>query len=338
MKVCLSAVILLLCVSASAQEIVPRVVSSNLKNPCGVAIRPVTGEVYIADTGRGRVVELQQDLIKDVVTGFPIEEFELDREIVLGPISLMFSNRNRLIVGTGGAPDGEDALMVFDLEKLGREPFEASEDNEAVLSLPATDDEPAEGDFFAMTATRNKLFVCCHGSDKGWIATADLAAGEVKEFSRYLPTTKKSGLPGPGGITISPEGHLVVAQMGKRDQAGDSTLCFYNDKGKLLDRFETGLNDIVALAYGPKNGNLYALDFSWANPNKGGLYKLVAVDSKVGCEAILLAKLPRPTSMAFDQSGRLWVTVCGIPDARSNRLDAEFVSTGKVMLFPVIDQ
>ena len=338
MRICLFAFLLFFSATTWGQEIVPRVVSSNLKNPCGIAIRPVTGEVYIADTGRGRVVELQQDSIKDVVTGFPIEEFELDREIVLGPVSLLFKNRNRLIVGTGGAPDGEDSIMVFDLEKLGREPFEAGKDNESVLKLEATGDEPAEGDFFAMAATRNQLYVSCHGSDKGWIATADLIADEVQDLKRYLPTAIKSGMPGPGGIAISPEGHLVVSQMGKRDEAGDSTLCFYNDKGKLLDKFETGLNDIVALAYGPKNGNLYALDFSWVDPNKGGLYKLVAVDSKVGCEAVLVAKLPRPTSMAFDQSGRLWVTVCGIPDANSNRLDAEFISTGKVMLFPVIDK
>ena len=338
MRICIFAIAAITCVSLNAQEIIPRVVSSNLKNPSGVAIRPVTGEIYVSDTGRGRIVELQQDKIKDIVIGFPIEEFEMDRAFILGPTSLLFRNRNQLIVGTGGAADGEDGIAIFDLEKLGREPFEFAKDNESMSTLAANDDEPAEGDFFAMAATRNRLFVCCHGSDVGWVATAEWAGEGIENFKRYLPTRKLSRLPGPGGITISPDGHLVVAQMGKRDQAGDSTVCFYDENGKLLDKFETGLNDIVSLAYGPKNGNLYALDFSWEDPNKGGLYKLVAVDSQIGCEAVLIAKLPRPTSMAFDQSGRLWVTACGISDAKSNRLDAEFVSPGKVLLFPVIDK
>ena len=63
--------------------------------------------------------------------------------------------------------------------------------------------------------------------------------------------------------------------MGEVNVAGDSLLTFYDAKtGKLITSIKTGLSDIVGLAYHPKSGKLYAVDFSWVDPTKGGLYRL----------------------------------------------------------------
>ena len=318
-----------------AQDVTTKVFASNLRNPCGVAIRPVTGEVYVADTGRGRVIHVERKTVKEIVAEFPMEEFELDSEFILGPMAIMFRSRNTLIVGTGGSPDGEDSISVYDVEEVGKEPIKA-EDFEYQVKLDADGDTPAEGDFFSMAKTKFSLFVTCNGdTSKGWIGRSKLQVKSLGELDRFIATADVAKLPGPGGMTISPEGHLVVAQMGTRDTPGDSILTFYSEGGELLDKFPTGLNDIVALAYGPRKKRLFALDFNWAEPKKGGLYKLVAVDSKEGCTAELVTQLDRPTSMAFDRSGNLYVTVCGFPDETQE--DEEFYGAGKCLLIRGVD-
>ena len=128
--------------------------------------------------------------------------------------------------------------------------------------------------------------------------------------------------------------------MGSRDTPGDSVLAFYSPVGELLDKFPTGLNDIVALAYGPRKKRLYALDFNWANPREGGLYRLVGVDNEEGCEAKLIAKLHRPTAMAFDRRGNLYVTTIGFDAPQSRDLapsENVYENNGKLLLFVELD-
>ena len=343
---CILATTLLLLPAASGQsqsqdEIVPKVLTSNLKNPFGVAVRPITSEILVADTGRGRVIQVDREVTKEIIVDFPIEEFELDKALILGPTSLLFRGRHTLLVGAVGGEEGEDAITIFDLEKYTRKALKP-EDAETSLSIKASDDAPAIGNFFAMTRSRTSLYVSGYGkNEQGWVTAADLVVGEIKNFRRLINTPKLTGIPNPGGIALSPEGNLAVAQMGSRDKPGDSQLTFYSSTGELLDVFPTGLNDIVALAYGPKSKRLYALDFSWENPKKGGLYKLVATDSTAGCEAQLITKLERPTSMAFDQAGNLYVTICGlVGESRSDSItlvDEEFTAPGKLLLIPGLE-
>ena len=313
------------------QKFETKVLTANLKNPCGIAIKPVTGELFISDTGRGRVVQLANDAIEEVVIDFPIEEFELDSEFILGPLGLLFRGPEILMVGTGGSEDGADAISLFNLEQKGREPLKAEEAIKNLL-LEANGGQVAEGDFFSMTRTRKNLFVTCNGeSNSGWVANAELVVKDVKELRRFIPTNKLTKTAGPGGITMSPDGHVVVAQMGSRSKLGDSVIGFYSQAGELLDKFPTGLNDIVALGYGPQRKRLFALDFSWGNPKKGGLYKLVAVDNSKGCEAVLIANLERPTAMTFDQRGNVYVTCCGFAVADNGDPNEDFLAPGKVV-------
>ena len=326
-------------------KITPKIVTSNLKNPCGVAIRPVTGEIMVSDTGRGRVIQVDRESTREVIVELPIEEFKLDRGIVIGPTSLMFRGRHILLVGSSGQEDGADSISVFDLQKFGRTALKP-EAAEKTLTLEASDEGPAEGDFLAMAMTRTGLFVNNFGTSKpGWVFTADLVLNDVVNFRRFIPTNKiaekKTEMTStPGGIAVSHEGHLAVAQMGSRDQPEDSKLTFYSPAGELLDVFPTGLNDIVALAYGPKSKRLFALDFNWQNPRRGGLYKLVAVDSKLGCEAELVTRLERPTSMAFDPSGNLYITVCGLFESSGNSslVNEELSAPGKLLMIPGMDE
>ena len=89
---------------------------------------------------------------------------------------------------------------------------------------------------------------------------------------------------------------------------GDSLLTFYDPaSGKLQKSLETGLSDITGLAYSPKTGKLYATDFSWAAPDDAGLFEL---NPETG-EATKIISLQKPTGLAFDKRGRLYITEFG---------------------------
>lgn len=341
LKPLLIAALSLICsLPLSAQLRKPDVLINDLKNPCGVAVRPTTGQIYVSDTGRGRIISLEYRNQDDVIVGFPLSEFELDEGIVLGPLGLIFRGNDTLIVGTGGSQDGDDTISVFDVRRKKKDPLKA-DDPDAALTLFSDEKYKPEGDFFSLALTRTALYSTCGGDvEQGWLARAELRVGEVKNFRRYIPTRPLSRTANPGGVCISPQGHVVVSQMGSRDKPGDSLLTFYSPVGELLDKFPTGLSDVVALAYGPRKMRLYALDFNWANPREGGLYKLVGVDSEDGCEAKLIARLQRPTAMAFDRKGNLYVTTCGFDTAQSRDLapaDNVFENDGKLVVFRDLD-
>lgn len=158
--------------------------------------------------------------------------------------------------------------------------------------------------------------LACNGDDtKGWIAKALLVGGvekTVAPLQRAIATKVATGLDAPVALAVSPDGNLVVGQMGEIKVAGDSGLTFYHPaSGKRLAHFATGLHDISGLAYGP-GGMLYATDFSWLKPDQGSLSQLLSVrERKQTVRARLVLPLERPTAITFDQSGAALVTVIG---------------------------
>jgi hypothetical protein len=77
----------------------------------------------------------------------------------------------------------------------------------------------------------------------------------------------------------------------------------------MLLNLKTELNDITALAYSPR-GQLYALDFAWADTKQGGLFQLLAEGDK-GVRTKKIVELDKPTAMVFDAEGALYITVVG---------------------------
>ncbi|MEK6239689.1 MAG: hypothetical protein N2C14_33635, partial [Planctomycetales bacterium] len=120
----------------------------------------------------------------------------------------------------------------------------------------------------------------------------------------------------PVGITIGPEGKLVVSQMGEMNVPKDSLLTVYDPKsGKLEWKAATGLFDIAAVAYS-KSGKLYALDFAWLDTKQGGLFRLDVSkeNGKTSVKATKILSLDKPSAMAFaeeDGAEVLYVTVFG---------------------------
>ncbi len=288
------------------------VVLEGLNNPCGVAIQPETGEVFVADSGNYQVVRLVDGKAEPVITDFPKDVYGKGPKVNIGPLGLLFLDKNTLVVGGGGLPDGEELLRVYKLPEDGKAiKADAMQDS---FGLAETEEIKGEGNFYALAATPNQLFVTCNGDDtKGWVSSATIDGTKVTDYKRYLATKEATEVDAPVGITVSSEGYLVVGQMGEINVPGDSLLTFYdiNDGGKMLLNLKTGLHDICAVAYSKRN-QMYVLDYAWADPTQGGLFQILEDnDSETGMRTKKIMSLDKPTAMAFDADGSLYITVLG---------------------------
>ena len=309
-------VCLCLTVYGSAQEVPIETVVDGLHNPCGVAIQPGTGHVFVAESGALRVIRIIDGKIEEVITGFPKDVYGSDPQYEVGPLGLAFVDQNTLIVGGGGNKDGEEILRVYKVPEAGADAISADKMEGDAQTLPANANSNivGEGDFYGVAVFGESVYVTCNGDEeKGWVAKADLADGKLTNFARAIPTKEKTKVNAPVAITKSPEGYIVVSQMGETSEAGDSVLAFYDTSEETLAdwKYTTGLNDISALAYGPKRGRLFATDFSWKDPAQGGLFKIIRGDLPGKSKTVKITDLDKPTAMAFDSDGNLFVTVIG---------------------------
>jgi len=79
---------------------------------------------------------------------------------------------------------------------------------------------------------------------------------------------------------------------------------------------------VVALAYSPSTGGLYAADAAQHMPERGGIYRLDD-DSEPGrpmCRAVKIAEVRRPTSLVCGPDGAIYVTTLGDADDQGRLL------------------
>lgn len=306
-------VLLTCCLTPALAEHKAETVLSGLNNPSGVALQPETGHVFVSDSGAAKIIRIVDGKAEDVITDFPIDVYGKGPKYNIGPLGLLFLNKDTLVVGGGCLKDGEELLRVYSVPAAGAAAIKADKMTKS-FKLTATDDVKGEGNFYALASNGKNIYVTCNGDDtKGWVSRARIKDGQVANYKRFLATKEATELDAPVGVAISPRGELVVGQMGEITVPGDGLLTFYNAKnGKLLLNLETGLSDITALAYSPK-GQLYATDFMWTATDEGGLFQLIS--KKQGGKQTVTAKriltLDKPTALAFDSKGALYITVIG---------------------------
>ncbi len=299
-------------------------VISGLDNPCGLAFQPETGHIFVADSGASRVIRVVDGKAEEVIVGFPVDVYGKGPMYNIGPLGLAFIDKNTLVVGGGGKPDGEELLRVYTVPEVGQPAIQADK-MDVSFTLPEEGEMKGEGNFYGLAIKGNHIFVTCNGDDtKGWVSRATITDGKVTGFERFLATKEATEVDAPVAVTISPRGELVIGQMGEINIPSDGLLTFYNaNNGKMLLNLETGLHDITGLVYSPQ-GQLYATDFAWIDNAAGGLFHLISkvVEGQQSIEAKKIASLDKPTAMAFGPDGALYITVIGSSegDAKEGKL------------------
>ena len=299
---------------ANAEETI-EVVLSDLKNPCGIAIQPETGHIFVSDAAAGTVIRVVNGKAEVVIEGSSIGVYGKGPKYKIGPLGLAFLGKDRLAIGDGGYDDGDEFVRVFNIPEPGESAL-SYDDCTKVGPLSGTDEVKPEGNLYGVAATEAAIYVTCNGDDaKGWVAKADINGNNFGELSRFIATKEATdpATDAPVGITISPRGEVVVGQMGEINVENDSKITMYNAKnGKILLDRDTGLHDITAVVYS-KKGHLYALDFAWVDTLQGGLFRLDD-DGDGGIDAVKITGLDKPTAMAFGNDGSLYISLIGAVD------------------------
>jgi DNA-binding beta-propeller fold protein YncE len=292
-------------------------VLDGLVNPTGVAIQPETGVVYVADSGEGKVVRVVEGKAQDAITGSPKDVYGKGPKYDVGPLGLVFFDKNTLVVGDGGYVDGKEFIRVFAVPEAGKTLDYEKDAKSKHGPLEGTDDLKPEGNFYALAASKTAVYITSNGDDtKGWVLRIPVEGTKFGKLERWLATKEQVEVDAPVGITLGSRGEIVIGQMGEVNKPNDSLLTFYSaSTGKKLLNLETNLFDITALAYHPKTGLLYATDFAWMEPKSAGLYRLDR-GAKEGDSPLKVTKivaLEKPTAMAFAPDGALYVTTIGSP-------------------------
>jgi DNA-binding beta-propeller fold protein YncE len=257
-----------------------KVILANLNNPCGVAVQPETGHLFVSDSGSGRVFSFnpaeRKRNVKLRIKDFPQDVYGKGPMYDIGPLGLAFLDQNTLVVGGGELKDGEELVRIYDVSSDSPLTMDQMKYNAGPIG-PGEDSLKGEGNFYGVAASKSAIYLTSNGDDtKGWVARVPLTDGVPGALEPFIPTkVRVETTDAPVGITLNRDGQLVVGQMGEVNVPADSLYTVYDpETGELMTKIETGLHDIAGLAFSPKTGSLYAVDFAWVDATQGGLYRL----------------------------------------------------------------
>lgn len=289
-----------------------QVVVSGLNNPTGIATQPTTGDVFVAESGAGRVSRLDdvpgEYQLTPVITGFAVESFGSERNgYRVGPLGLAFINKYTLAIGGGGQGYGKDTVSVYRIRNAGT--VTAAD---AIYQLGPIDAQ--SGNYFGLAMTEAALYTTFNNQQSGGgLGRSQISDGSPAELTHVANGTSDD-FAAPTAIVLGRRGELVVAQMGGLEVPADSRLTFFDARnGKSYLDVPTGLNDITGLAISPKTGRMYATDFSHIAPDEGGLFRidLVKDAGEWICQPARLMTLNAPSGLAFREDGELMITTFG---------------------------
>jgi hypothetical protein len=296
-------------------------IADGLDNPCAITFRPGTNELFVSESGAGRIVRMAADKPgkpMPVVTGFAVGPAPTPLGFQVGPLGITFIDRATFAVGTGGDKEGRDVVAIFSLS-TGDKPltFETARRKLGPIR-PEANGKTAEGFFYGVANMPTALFATSHGEDaNGWISRAFLidSAGRAADLKPLINAKSLSGVGGPMAVVVSKRGELVVGECGSFDKPHGAVISFYSpkDRGRLLLSVPTGLSNISGLAYSARSGYLYAVDLSLSDVKEAGLFRIDATrdDGRTSAKAVKITSLDRPTAMTFASDGAIYVTQLG---------------------------
>ena len=316
---------------AESGEPTVRVVTSGLSFPTGISVRPDTGDIFVSESGLGRVVAIDGGRVNVVLDQFPRNSVAWLGEEPLGPLGLHFMTRDLMAVAFDDASDeGERRGYVQFFDLAQRESWKPDGDlySDAstsrlgpieVQGVRETGTLAAVGNIVSLMSVYSDIYVASSGdSAHAGVAFGRYIEGESQPLVRFRRTVQDLGAEAvPTALTISPDGHLVIT--GIRTGNGPNRILFYHARGgKRLLRLDIDLAHVVALAYSPNRELLYALNRRPEvaatrldrDGRVSGLYRIDGAfeANKVVARTTLVVPLPAPCAMAFTPDGDLLVT------------------------------
>ncbi|MGC1273954.1 MAG: hypothetical protein WBC44_09620 [Planctomycetaceae bacterium] len=315
---------------------------TNLENPSGLAIHAKTGHVFVASKygvyrydPKGHGVTLE-------ISGYATDVYGKGPKYDIGPLGLDFVGEETLVVGDGSRVDGEEVVRSY---KIADAPAQTptpegnseksfgpiKEGAETALGEPTT---KPEGNFYDIAVGKTGVFISSNGDDtKGWIHRIELTDGKLGD--KMVPTiATKTDVQVDAPVPLefnADKTELYVGQMGEINVPGDSLLLVYDPaSGELKKQYPLGLHDPAGMAISPKTKKIYVTDFAWAKPEEAGLFEVTLEGDKATTKKIL--QLDKPTALAFDKDGKLYVTVIGTVDENAKTKDGEPLSAGKLLV------
>lgn len=300
-------------VSLAAQAAEPKttVVASGIDNPSGLAVQQSTGNIFVAArSGVHRLVLGEKPTLHTEVGSFATDVYGKGPMYNIGPLGVGMLGDEHLVVADGSNPDEKEVVLVMKVGKESPKTPHTAKDAAFVLGpiKAGKDSAKGEGNYYGVAVGHGAIYITCNGDDtKGWVAKSDVKDGKPGALTPFIATKVATNVDAPVAITFSKDNKdLVVSQMGEMNMPNDSLLTTYNPAdGKLIKSLNTGLHDIAGLAFSPKTGKLYAVDFAWIKPADAGLYELSVAGDKVTATKVL--SLERPTALAFGKDGHLYV-------------------------------
>jgi hypothetical protein len=328
--------------SLAADGVKVETLLTGLSNPCGVAIRPAAPggqeEVFVADSGALKVVRVpgsEPGQPTDVVTGFTEATFG-EEPIRVGPLALLFLDRDHLLVGASGN-EGRASVRMYELPDPPR-PLSAAQAQQQV-DFPADGAAAGGADHvYSMVRTRandhvpDAVILASFRNDRsGMLRKIAVRAGTLGDLQTFHDEKNRPGE--PADVGLAERGYIVAGQAGTLDKPRDSWLDFFNPiDGARVMELPIDLYDVVALAYSPTTGSLYAADIAWMAPDEGGIFRVddLGEAGKPRCVPVRMAEVNRPSALAFAPDGTLYVTAFGKPNGDETNTGVLLKITGEL--------
>ena len=293
-------------------------VLSGLNNPWGIAVRnmrssPGTFEVFLAESGSGRVVRLWTkfpDRVSPFIEGFETAPLDADSPWEVGPLGLAWVN-NKLAVTSAS----EKSVRVFALP-LHSQPLGAADTDHLAEPSQATSRLGGTGITAITYSGYSAYFAVNTKSPATGILQSEVRSGKLKRITPLLGDAQNDSEFYATGVAITPSNRpefVVVARQLTSDKSAGSRLTFYDPtSGALALDLAVPLRNLAALAYSP-SGNLYAVDVEWDDPQRGGVYRLEDArrDGQPYCRLVKVASIPRPIDLKFADRRTLYVSSLG---------------------------
>lgn len=313
-------------IQATRAETAQIVELTALEQPSSVAVRPQTNEVYVVEAGRRQIIKVGAEPpyhSQTVITGFGGSAISPESSPDTDLYDLGFMGESALWVTGSGGSHGEPWLRIYELTDSDQQ----QSANQWTLAasarefgMPPVDDEIWRSAVAAPTGivVASRRMYSTDLLREVSYARSDTVAREFHELqSAELHV-------GVTSLALDPQaGSVVVGRMGGPGPRRDSGLSWIDPAShQLLKEAPLSLRDLVDLAFHPHSDTLYALDSPAGDGTGSGLYRIDPdAEDELKYTATRIVELHRPTSMAFDQRGRLYVTV-GSPSS------TESASTG----------